>query len=641
MNSLKLINVLKEANARVSAVKSFVDKVADGAALAKANKPLFDAFTEVLNFARTDANQIRGVKVGAQNTDNILKTVDELMYALKTPNGMKAETVGLLNQGLLKAKSTPINMVDDIAKDVVAQEKFISRYGQLTDKQMKEALIAAGYSENAANSLIANAKKNPKFKAQMKKGVEKRREAKNKKNTKGADQKMNPKGDGSNVPAQQKKTLSERAKELMDMIKVKKMSWKQVVGWAAAIGISAYALWWYLYDNSDTVPTDTPETEPIDTGEWAPCIQELIKSGEGKVATASSGATYVMVKNEEYPGSIAFYSNGRVYDIAGNKKGNWKCKNAQITIQEQVDDTISTDVETMIDLLDFPVSQQDLIDAGALLKRYVDNGKGKQFMSLYQQSGLGGGTLSKSLNNIVTTQAKSVQAKNYLKTLVSQIESGTATAPTPTTGNKVGLGGIEITWDGAKTDSGETPTPPKSGGGSKFRDCNSEPLPHKFGCRSEKVKQVQTCLNLPEKYRTGNFGPITKKAIEEMGIDLSGGITQDIIDRICGGKKLDRTTIEPIKNTDRLKMSDLAMPKVDMKLPNIKPLEATPSQFYNALRDAGLIFGEDGNRRIKYKGDELDDVLLGKLDTALSEMGYSRIKQKDKDYGVKYVWEKQ
>ncbi len=113
---------------------------------------------------------------------------------------------------------------------------------------------------------------------------------------------------------------------------------RPVLSTLVAMGLTAAVL--YLIFGDGTILTDE-SGKPIDDNpsinDWAPCIRDLIRSGEGKINTASSGATYVMVKNEEYPGSIAFYGNGRVYDIAGRKMGNWKCKQGQMTIAEQND----------------------------------------------------------------------------------------------------------------------------------------------------------------------------------------------------------------------------------------------------------------------------------------------------------------
>ena len=75
-----------------------------------------------------------------------------------------------------------------------------------------------------------------------------------------------------------------------------------------------------------------------------------------------------------------------------------------------------------------------------------------------------------------------------------------------------------------------------------------------------------------------------------------------------------------------------------------------PIDLYNVLKEAGYIKGdsnettlEDGTvlpatKRVKYKGPDLEDDILGKLDSILSTKGYERIKQKTKDYGEKYVW---
>jgi len=340
---------------------------------------------------------------------------------------------------------------------------------------------------------------------------------------------------------------------------------RPVLSTLVALGLTAAVL--YLIYGDGTILTDEGGKPIDDNGqmnEFLPCIQELIKTGEGKMSTSTSGEISVLVNPSDYPDGIKFYTNGRVFDIAGRKMGSYKCKEGQVTIAEQ-------------DLMPFA----------------------------YQYSR--------------DNKTKVPEAPKQ-----SQV------------GTKIGLSNIEITWD-TKGGGGSTP-------GQSYRDCNSKSLPHEFGCRSEQIKKVQICLGLPQKYQTGNFGPITKKAIEDKGIDTSNGLTQDVLDKVCGSEQttpLNREPIEPI-TSDRLKMSDLTMPKVDIKLPNIKPLEVSDTVFYNALRDNGNLIGEDGNNRIKYKGPDLDEVQLGKLDNVILPMGYTRIKNLEelKPYGSKYVWKK-
>lgn len=339
---------------------------------------------------------------------------------------------------------------------------------------------------------------------------------------------------------------------------------RPVLSTLVALGLTAAVL--YLIFGDGTILTDEGGKPIDDNGqmnEFLPCIQELIKTGEGKMSTSTSGEISVLVNSSDYPDGIKFFTNGRVFDVAGRKMGSYKCKGGKATIAEQ-------------DLMPFA----------------------------YQ--------FSRDNKTKVPEAPKQSQV-----------------------GTKIGLSNIEITWD---TKGGEIP-PRQS-----YRDCNSKSLPHEFGCRSEQIKKVQICLGLPQKYQTGNFGPITKKAIEDKGIDTSNGLTQDVLDKVCGSEQttpLNREPIEPI-TSDRLKMSDLTMPKVDIKLPNIKPLEVSDKVFYNALRDNGNLIGEDGNNRIKYKGPDLDEVQLGKLDNVILPMGYTRIKNLEelKPYGSKYVWKK-
>ncbi len=328
-----------------------------------------------------------------------------------------------------------------------------------------------------------------------------------------------------------------------------------------AAGLTAAVL--YLIFGDGTILTDEGGKAIDDNGqanEFLPCIQELIKSGEGKMVTSTGGQISVLVSPSDYPGGIKFYTNGRVFDVAGRKMGTYKCKEGQASIQEQ-------------DLMPFA----------------------------YQYS---------------------------------RDRQQTPPQQNTTTPSKIGLSKIDIKWDTPGGGGGGETTPRQS----RFHDCNGKSLPHEFGCRSEQVKQVQTCLNLPEKYRTGNFGPITKKAIEDMGIDLSNGLTQNIIDRICGGQTRERASIEPIK-TDRLKMSDLAMPKVDMKLPNITPRYAAGKKIYDDAMSNGTLFERLG--RLKYKGDYLSQTDLDELNNYVSALGWKFLKEKDKeDYDVKYVWVK-
>lgn len=420
---------------------------------------------------------------------------------------------------------------------------------------------------------------------------------------------------------------------------------------AAALGVGVaaiYLIYRAIYPEDSLLLTDEDGKDlgdtDLPTGEWDSCVQELLNNKEATLMTLSNGLVVVRVVTPEYPQGLNFYSNGRVADVATKKMGTWKCKGGVTTIQEQTEDDINSDVEKMIDLLDFPVTQGNLVDAVTLLQKYVNNPKGKEFLSLYQQSGWGGGDLKKSVSNIFTTDTKSVRAKNKLLSLYDNIISGTSGGAT--VDGKKGLKDIEINWDGDKKD-GTVITPPKKGG---YVDCNEKPLPHKFGCKSDKIAEVQKCLDINS---DGKFGPVTRKTLLDNEYDPVNGLTQEIYDAVIAkckkeGDKLEpkiepvpHKSTEPIYAPEKLKLSDL-VPKIKLpeKLGPIKLPEATPKELYLTFLRGGLLKGEEGNDRIKYKGPELDAKSLEKLDAAFTNMGYQRIKQIDKRYGDKYVYEK-
>lgn len=423
-----------------------------------------------------------------------------------------------------------------------------------------------------------------------------------------------------------------------------------------AAGLSIAALYYFFGDDNVILTDENGNDVPDISGEWAPCVQELLTSKEGQIGRDGS----VVVKSTDYPGGLQFYNNGRVMDVVGKKMGTWKCKGTKPVIaetqkisligllNEQGDATTAADVKTMIVLLDFPVSGSDLTTAGNLLQKYVDNGKGKDFLSLYQQSGPGDGDLTKTLDYIVTTEPTSVQSKNRLKQLNAQILSGKGGQPKPNTGNKTGLGGIDIIWDGEKKTEEKVTTPVKK---SKYHDCSGKDI-FEFGCRSSKIKEIQICLGMEQRYQTGNFGPLTKKALEDMSYDTSKGITVEMYNRIKStctdnsdvrAPKLDGS-IEPLK-TNKTPIAPVNVN--NLKIPNIQPVgqgnrgESIYNGLKNNFNDKTLPYIFSSGDRIKYKGDDLGNDVLGQLDQHIGTLGYQRIKEKDKDYGVKYVWAKQ
>jgi hypothetical protein len=213
-------------------------------------------------------------------------------------------------------------------------------------------------------------------------------------------------------------------------------------------------------------------------------------------------------------------------------------------------------------------------------------------------------------------------------------------------------GNIHVDWDGEKKKE-VTPNPNPKPKPSPYKACTK--LPFAYGCKNDMIREMQVCLGLPKEMQTGNYGPKTQALLKEKGYDLSGGIIKQTYDAVladCGQPK-ERRKLEPIEPVKLAGIKPIPS-KIDIKLPDLTRLiqmNPQPVNLYNEMKKQGLIKGdanatplEDGTtlpptRRVKYKGPDLDSETLDKLDTIISGMGYTRIKQKiDKSYGDKYVW---
>ena len=316
---------------------------------------------------------------------------------------------------------------------------------------------------------------------------------------------------------------------------------KGMVKGLITLGVSVgvlYLLYQTLFPN-DSIIIEDENGNDVDFGgsDFAPCVKDLVDNKSGKVVTTSGGQIFVHVVktgNQEYDnsGGLKFYSNGRVFTYDNTKRGSWSCEGGVATIAEisnlnEQGDNMPNDVDKMIDLLDFPVSQSNLISAKDLLQKYVNSGQGKKFLNLYQKSGLGGGDLSKTLDYIYTVNATSVQAKEDIRDLIKKAESGGSGGDENKITTPGDLSGIQITWDSEKkSEDGkkeeEKPIKPK------YRDCTD--FTYVFGCKSPIIKEVQKCLGMPTEYQTGNFGPLTLQYLETKRGEKE--ITKEVYDSI-------------------------------------------------------------------------------------------------------------
>lgn len=75
---------------------------------------------------------------------------------------------------------------------------------------------------------------------------------------------------------------------------------------------------------------------------------------------------------------------------------------------------------------------------------------------------------------------------------------------------------------------------PKVNTGSKstYTKCD-ETLPIKQGCNNETIRRVQSCLKMPKRFQTGNFGKTTQEYLESRGQNGTLITTETIIN-VCG-----------------------------------------------------------------------------------------------------------
>jgi hypothetical protein len=586
-------------------------------------------------------------KVGAELTKAGIRTSEELLAALKG-NRLTSTLKGSLELSILKSNTKNTKLIDLASENLVRNKAFDQKYAAEFAKGQpayEKALKQAGYSEDAITKIVQK-----KFNLPTPKPT--------------APKPTTPKP----TPPKPLKSWWEKWRTQFEPFLKNKPNWKEIVKWGAGLGISAAALWW-MVDTfaSDKKGDDFPPVPPVDTA-WAPCIQELLKSKEGVISQTSNGQISVIVKPTDFPGGVQFYNNGRVMDVVGKKMGTWKCKGTKAVIAEtqkiklggllneqssEIDVTTFTDyVDSAILNLDGFVGNDNLITLGNIFKNL--NGKtfqGKnaisQFLSFYKKQE--GAEFIDDVNSVGTKRlgTAAVVAKDRI---VALAKGGGTVPPVPTNGKK-GITGIDITWDGQKKSDEKVIKPIKK---SRYHDCSGKDT-FEFGCKSPKIREIQKCLGMEERYQTGNFGPLTKKALEDMSYDTSKGITVEMYNRIkstctddSNKPRLDGS-IEPLKTN--LTPKSAPVNADNLKLPNLQPVGQgnRGESIYKGLKnnygdgtnpEMPYIFSSGG--RIKYKGDDdLGGDVLGQLDQYIGTLGYQRIKEKDKDYGVKYVWAKQ
>ena len=228
---------------------------------------------------------------------------------------------------------------------------------------------------------------------------------------------------------------------------------------------------------------------------------------------------------------------------------------------------------------------------------------------------------------------------------------GTETVIAEQDGNpNTGIGGINIKWDGETnpvTPNPVTPNPVNP----NYHDCSSKDFPLEFGCVSPKIAEIQGCLGItPQK---GNFGPKTKKGLEDLQYDLSGGITKEIYDKIKAA--CNPTTGSTTGNTATVTGSTTGNTATVTGTTATAPITppAVPAEpvfdknrLQELLASKNLVKKRNGVI-VKWIGPELEGNDYYIIDKYLIDKGYIQKKQRetgdrdDEDVTMKYKWKLQ
>lgn len=605
------------------------------------------------------------IKLGGRE----LRTADEIFLVIKD-GSLQGKELGRVEKGFLRSRNTPPALRETIVSHFISNKAVLNDIGKncKNTSELKTYLKGKGYADESVNSIISQMKKNNLIDNKGVISVTTKPIG----GTKG--------GRGQNIvnnPAN--KSWIDKLKSLLGYSKnitsagskIKKfIVGKKLLMAALAVAGGVIALKFLLGGSDDTELVDengNPIDENKTSGEWLPCIQDLINNKSGQIVTSTSGEISVLIYPSEYPKGIKFYTNGRVMDVETKKMGTYKCKGGVAQINEQsseIDvDTMTNYVDTAVDDLDGWVDIKNLNSLYNILtslkgKTFQGKDAIQEFLSLYKEDE-GGDDFISDVNSVgvKTLGTKGILAKRQILSFLKGGNSSTNVSPTKG-GN---LNGVDIIWDGEKQTGGgnnTTPVPKKQ----IYHDCTNKDFPYEFGCINPKIGDIQKCLGVePTK---GYFGPKTLKSLGENQYDVSNKvITKELYDQVmskCGDKK--PVTTEPVGTTEPTKTEPAPTEPTKTEPTKTEPTNTsseessdgfgglTGQQIYSKLKenfrnDKTYPYVKARGGSIVLKGDIDVYQTLPKLDEFIKRaFGMSRdsegAKKVTNRYGEKFVWSK-
>lgn len=687
---MKLTEILKETNVDVP-------KVEVGEQVA-ALKALFKNIDNLTIAALKDARPVLAKDLELVfNAKSIRgftgKSIDDLVYGL-AKGTLSAKQVGDVAVGLMKTKGVSTNYIARLAPDFVQTTTFIQKYAKDGKPLTRVSLKNSGYTDDAITEILKAAKGNKKFQSALKTtktGAQTGTKTGTKTATTGV------KSTDDIVKQTTKTKFGGRVKQVADNVKntklgrgiitavkgsVRNAGLMKLLWWLLIGGVAYYvikSMWDSLWSGEES---DIPsEDDLLPINDWMECIVEpLADDDNAEILIDDNGVISVKYKIDEFggkkTGGHVIFSSDYSVKSANGETGTWSCNQSGLLNEQgltgikvsdnakQTTSDISTkelsrmfdEVEDNLngDFLDSDAT--DLKDAYNLIKSlenrtYKNRPALKVFVSNYPK--IKGKGLGEHIMELKGLDFEATELRDELLSLIGYTvtRSGGGEKGDSETGGfqgdgnpKTGLSHITVSWNEKEGGSGS--------GKIKYVPCDS--FPFKFGCISDKIKDVQRCAG---KLKVdGYYGPKTDARLASVIVGYSKTITKSSYDKItkeCKGddeviklKAVDNDKkVEKVSKIDPKGIVPIALPTLDTaQMIKIHGVEKLEDQI-NKTVDGRLIKDIIDNQ-IKFRGGrfvlKLDEELTQKqltiINYYMASKSYSLEKKKETLEKGKYVW---
>ena len=692
---MKLTEILKETNVDVPKVE-----VGEQVAALKALFKNIDNLTiaAVKKAKPTLAKDIELVFNARPIRNFAGKTIDDLVYGL-AKGTLSAKQVGDFAIGLMKTKGVSTNYIARLAPDFVQTTTFIQKYAKDGKPLTKASLKNSGYTDEAITEILKAAKSNKKFQSALKTtktGTKTGAQTGTKTGTK-TTATTGVKSTDDIVKQTTKTRFGGKIKQVADNVKntklgrgiiaavkgsVRNAGLMKLLWWLLIGGVAYYvvkSMWDSLWSGEES---DIPsEDDLLPINDWMECIVEpLADDDNAEILIDDNGVISVKYKIDEFggkkTGGHVIFSSDYSVKSANGETGTWSCNQSGLLNEQgltgikvsdnakQTTSDISTkELSRMFDEVEdnlngdfFDSDATDLKDAYNLIKSlenrtYKNRPALKVFVSNYPK--IKGKGLGEHIMELKGLDFEATELRDELLSLIGYTvtRSGGGEKGDSDTGGfqgdgnpKTGLSHITVSWNEKEGGSGS--------GKIKYVPCDS--FPFKFGCISDKIKDVQRCAG---KLKVdGYYGPKTDARLASVIVGYSKTITKSSYDKItkeCKGddeviklKAVDNDKkVEKVSKIDPKGIVPIALPTLDTaQMIKIHGVEKLEDQI-NKTVDGRLIKDIIDNQ-IKFRGGrfvlKLDEELTQKqltiINYYMASKSYSLEKKKETLKKGKYVW---